>query len=200
MTFIGTAAGVLRHDLGMTKPCWRACLLLLLGFPGVAIHACGAPASLGSIAPLAGPARLALQPDAALAGPMPLASCPPPTPTPSPGLSAPWPGCGTAILIGRVFDPAGNPADGALVRATSLDPTVPYTAMTRSQQGRWVINNLPSGAHVEIVASGTNWATARHVVSVTCRPDHAMVLDLYAEPTYPSLDEGSTPTASPSPR
>jgi hypothetical protein len=115
-----------------------------------------------------------------LSGPMPLAMCTAPTPNPLPSASAPGLEAIT-ILSGRVFGPNGAPVDGAVVRATSLDGSVPYTATTTTFNGNWVINNLPEGARVQVLAGKDGWITQRHVVVAYTRPHVRNELDLYAE-------------------
>lgn len=126
-----------------------------------------------------------------LAGPMPLAPCAQAPPTPTAGPSAPGYGCERAIVSGTVFDPAGAPAEGAVVVARSLDPSVPYSATAATAGGVWVVNNFPQGANVEVFAYGDAWITPRHVIAAEC--GRRNTLELRAEIVYALGDDMPEP-------
>lgn len=95
------------------------------------------------------------------------AASPRPTPImqqPNPWASAPAPTYGkTTIVSGAVYDENGVGVDGSTVTVRSLDTSVPYTATALTSQGSWVVNSLPEGADVEIVASKPGWTSRRRV-------------------------------------
>lgn len=85
--------------------------------------------------------------------------------SPMPTSSGPAPSGKSVILSGNVYDEEGATVDGALVTVKSLDASVPYSATATSQAGSWVVNNVPEGANVEIVATKDGWTTRRRVGS-----------------------------------
>lgn len=110
------------------------------------------------------------------------ASSNPASPTPSPTASAPavvspTPSSSAAVnqggavnpklvvLSGTVYDEAGAPVDGASVTVNSLDSSISYKATTTTNQGSYVVNNLPEGVNVEIIATKANWTSRRRVGS-----------------------------------
>lgn len=142
------------------------------------------------------PVRLQVAPSLVpdkLAGPMVLASCVPPTapPTPSMAASAPGFGCEVAVVTGRVYDPAGLPANGAHLYAESLDASVPWRATALTFDGQFVFNNMPNGATVRIFAFKDDWVTSRFVGHADCGENEGLTLVLRAEPVWPALDDGA---------
>lgn len=109
----------------------------------------------------AAPATVAPTPSASIA-PTPLASVFPGR-TPWPTASAPAPGGSKVIVSGMVYDEKGATVDEATVSVRSLDPSVPYRASATTNQGSWVVNNVPDGANVEIIATKDGWTTRRRV-------------------------------------
>ncbi|MDB5098141.1 MAG: hypothetical protein JWM80_2562 [Cyanobacteria bacterium RYN_339] len=91
---------------------------------------------------------------------------PPPLMTASAWPSAPAPAYGAVALVsGTVYDETAAVVDEAIIKVTSLDTAVPYSATTITSQGSYVVNNLPVGANVEIVASKGGWTSRRRVGS-----------------------------------
>jgi hypothetical protein len=115
------------------------------------------------------------------ATPTPVASTGTGTATPTPGTSTQPSGTTSAspttqtsappasgkvtIVSGNVYDEASATVDGAVVKVTSLDASVPYTASTTTSAGSYVVNNVPEGANVEIVVSKDGWTSRRRVGS-----------------------------------
>ena len=64
-----------------------------------------------------------------------------------------------------MYDEEGATVDGALITVKSLDSSVPYTATATTSQGSWVVNNVPEGANVEVVASKDGYTTRRRTSS-----------------------------------
>lgn len=69
------------------------------------------------------------------------------------------------ILSGRVYDLQGATVSGALITVRSLDASVPYTATATTVGGSWVVNSVPEGANVEVIASRDGWTSRRRVGS-----------------------------------
>ena len=119
-----------------------------------------APASASpSTAASAAPASVAPSASASAA-----ASAAPST-APTVQASAPPPSPGTLVVSGTVYDEEGATLDGAIVSIQSLDAAVPYAATATTAAGMWVINNVPEGANVLIVASKDGFTTRRRVGS-----------------------------------
>jgi len=86
-------------------------------------------------------------------------------PTTAPSASGPAPSGKVVILSGNTYDEEGATVDGATITVKSLDTSVPYTATATTSQGSWVVNNVPEGANVEIVATKGGWTSRRRVGS-----------------------------------
>ena len=86
-------------------------------------------------------------------------------PTPAASASAPPPSGKVVIVSGNVYDEDGASVDGSLVTVKSLDASVPYTATATTSQGSWVVNNVPEGANVEVIATKGGWTSRRRVGS-----------------------------------
>jgi hypothetical protein len=96
--------------------------------------------------------------------------------------SAPAPAYGkAAILSGTVYDEAGAVVDGGIVKVTSLDASVPYTASTATSRGSWVVNNVPEGANVEIVATKDGWTSRRRIGAFQTQANAKNVVDFGGE-------------------
>ncbi len=131
-----------------------------------------------------------------LVGPTSLAAC---TPTPLPVPSSSAPGVGALVIVsGLVFDPAGWPAEGAVVVARSLDLSVPYVATATTWQGSWVISNLPAGTRITLVAVHDGWLTPRYEFEAYPQATgRRNTIDLRAEPVYGLPVESPPPSRPP---
>ncbi|MEB3197033.1 MAG: carboxypeptidase-like regulatory domain-containing protein, partial [Candidatus Sericytochromatia bacterium] len=69
------------------------------------------------------------------------------------------------IVSGNVYDEKGATVDGATIIVKSLDKTAPYEFSTTTTQGSYVLNSVPEGANVEIIASKDGWTSRRRVGS-----------------------------------
>lgn len=69
------------------------------------------------------------------------------------------------VIAGMIYDEEGAPVDDALITIKSLSGAAPYNATATSQDGSWVVNNVPEGVNVEIVASKAGWTSRRRVGS-----------------------------------
>ncbi|MDB5100895.1 MAG: hypothetical protein JWM80_5316 [Cyanobacteria bacterium RYN_339] len=169
-----------------THWCLSLAVLLLSGcVPGPA-SATLAPAATPTPGPTAAPTA------------SPVTTSPPapaatgtPTATPKPISSAPAGCCGPyPVVTGTVFDEAGAPVDGALVRVTSLDASVSYRGSTTTAAGKWVINNIPRGLNVELVASKDGWTSRRRVGSYDIQANQQNVVNFdgaYFISSYPEV-------------
>lgn len=89
-----------------------------------------------------------------------------PSASASVGASAPAPDPNRRVILsGKVYDQGGATVNGALVTVKSLDASVPYTATATTVGGSWVVNNVPEGVNVEVVATKNGWTTRRRVQS-----------------------------------
>ncbi len=146
--------------------------------PGMALCSLGALAAC-TPAPTALPTAQEPTPTPSTAPSAPMSTAPTPAPsvaptplksafphnTPWPEFSASAPGGANVILSGMVYDETGETVDGAIISVRSLDASVPYRGSATSQAGSWVINNVPEGANVEILATKESWTTRRRVGS-----------------------------------
>jgi hypothetical protein len=97
---------------------------------------------------------------------------------PQPSVSAPSAAGGKLTIVsGTVYDETGATVDGAVIKVTSLDASVPYTASTTTSQGSWVVNSVPEGANVEIVATKDGWTSRRRVGSFQTNANQKNVVD-----------------------
>ncbi|MDB5100896.1 MAG: Carboxypeptidase regulatory-like domain [Cyanobacteria bacterium RYN_339] len=87
-----------------------------------------------------------------------------PTSAPSVAPSAPSTGSRTTIISGTVYDEQGATVDGAIVKVTSLDASVPYQAVATTSEGSWVVNNVPP-VNVEVRATKDGYTTRWRVGS-----------------------------------
>ena len=138
------------------------------GTPAPGASASAAPAAAGSTAPTTAPAATAA-PTAAPSASMAPSTAPSGTgsagPSVAPSASAPAPSGDKVIVSGNVYDEEGATVDGALITVKSLDTSVPYTATATTSQGSWVVNNVPEGANVEVVATKGGWTSRRRTAS-----------------------------------
>lgn len=85
--------------------------------------------------------------------------------TPSAAASQNVPSGKTVVLSGTVYDESGAPVDGGTVSVNSLDANVTYHGTATTNQGSYVVNDLPEGVNVEIIATKANWTSRRRVGS-----------------------------------
>jgi hypothetical protein len=83
----------------------------------------------------------------------------------------------TTIVSGTVYDETGATVDGAVIKVNSLDTSVPYTATTTTSQGSWVVNSVPEGANVEIIATKDGWTSRRRVGSFQTQANVKNIVD-----------------------
>jgi hypothetical protein len=95
----------------------------------------------------------------------------------APTASAPPPSTKTTIVSGTVYDETAATVDGAVVKVTSLDQSVPYSASTTTNQGSWVVNSVPEGANVEIVVTKDGWTSRRRVGSFQTNANQKNTVD-----------------------
>ena len=69
------------------------------------------------------------------------------------------------VVAGMVYGAGGAALSGVTVKARSLDAKAPYAAEVKTDTGSYVLNNVPSGAILEIVASKDGWTSRRRVGS-----------------------------------
>lgn len=142
-----------------------------------------------SAAPSASPSPMASPAPTPLATRTPASPTPGamPSATPTPawiGSASPEPtsypgylGEKTDIISGTVYDENARPVDGAILTITSLDASVPYAASCTTSQGSWVINNVPEGANISIVATKDGWTKRRRVGSFQTQADRKNIID-----------------------
>lgn len=88
---------------------------------------------------------------------------PSPASTPSP---SPIGYTGRQVVVsGYVYDHRGATIDAASVVARSLDAAAPYYREVRTADGSYVLNGVPEGVNVEIVATRGGWTTRRRVAT-----------------------------------
>lgn len=145
---------------------------LVLGLASSLLGACAATAP-----PLIPPSP-ALVPESTTV-PTPRPSAPPPTasPTPSATPSLPILQTPTTIVAGLVLDEEGRPIDGARIEVNSLSSGAPYTGSAIAYDGSWVINNIPTGLDVELIASKDGWTTRRRVGAFQINPGQRNEVD-----------------------
>ncbi len=86
---------------------------------------------------------------------------PPSTPSPSPiGYTG-----RQVVVSGYVYDHQGATVDDATVVARSLDAAAPYYREVSTDGGSFVLNGVPEGVNVEVVAQRTGWTTRRRVAT-----------------------------------
>ena len=85
--------------------------------------------------------------------------------SPTTNASAPPPSGKLVIVSGNVYNEEGATVNDAVITVKSLDTSVPYEATATTNAGSWVVNNVPEGANVEIVASKDGWTSRRRVGS-----------------------------------
>lgn len=69
----------------------------------------------------------------------------------------------TIVLAGMVYGADGAGLTGVSVRARSLTAEAPFDAEVKTDTGAYVINGVPAGAAIEIVASKPGWVSRRRV-------------------------------------
>lgn len=67
------------------------------------------------------------------------------------------------VVSGMVFGADGAALTGVTVRARSLAAQAPFEAVVKTDTGSYVLNGVPSGANLEIVASKDGWTSRRRV-------------------------------------
>jgi hypothetical protein len=95
----------------------------------------------------------------------PASTTPGSTAGPSTAVSAPVASGATVVVGGKVYDEAGATVDGAVITVNSLLASAPYTATVTASQGSYVLNAIPAGVNLEIVATKDNWTSRRRVAS-----------------------------------
>lgn len=149
-------------------------LAVLTGCPASPAGTTPSPAASASMAPSVAPSAAASMaatttPSAAASSSVAPSVAPSaagsadPSALPSP--VGPPPSGEKVIVSGNVYDEEGATVDGALVTVKSLVDSVPYTATASTSQGSWVVNNVPEGANVEIIATKGGWTSRRRVGS-----------------------------------
>lgn len=103
----------------------------------------------------------------------PKASAKPATPKPSPTATpvddepspSPLPVDPTKKIVvsGMVYGADGAALSGVVVRARSLAAEAPYEAEVKTDTGSYVLNDVPSGANLEITATRDGWTSRRRV-------------------------------------
>lgn len=74
---------------------------------------------------------------------------------------------GNATIKGTVFDLAGARVDAAKVRVHSLNPSNPYDTTVDVVGGAYVVNQVPAGVQLEIVALKDGFTTRTRVESLS---------------------------------
>lgn len=69
------------------------------------------------------------------------------------------------VVSGMVYGPDGAALSGVTVRARSLAAEAPFEAEVKTDTGSYVLNDVPSGANLEIVATKDGWTSRRRVGS-----------------------------------
>lgn len=64
-------------------------------------------------------------------------------------------------IMGRVFDEENRPLDQVLVRARSLNSSVPFEVSLKTVNGFYAFNQTPQGVQIEITASKAGYATRK---------------------------------------
>jgi len=63
----------------------------------------------------------------------------------------------TTTLNGKIYDDEHAPLDGAVIKAESLNRSIPYDFETVSAGGHYVLNRVPCGTQIEITVSKPGW-------------------------------------------
>lgn len=84
------------------------------------------------------------------------------TPTPVPSA----PGLGTTTVRGTVYDENAGTVDGASVRVVSLNASVPFDSTVTANGGAYVVNGVPAGVSVAIMATKPNWTSRTRVATL----------------------------------
>lgn len=74
---------------------------------------------------------------------------------------------GNATIKGTVYDLAGARVDSAKVRVHSLNPSNPYDTTVDVVGGAYVVNQVPAGVQLEIVAMKDGWTSRSRVESLS---------------------------------
>jgi hypothetical protein len=69
------------------------------------------------------------------------------------------------VVSGMVYGTNGAALSGVVVHAKSLSAAAPYEAEVKTDTGSYVLNGVPSGANLEIVATKPGWTSRRRVGS-----------------------------------
>ncbi len=69
------------------------------------------------------------------------------------------------VVSGMVYDEKGAAVEGALVTIRSLNTAAKYEATATTSAGSWVVNNVPEGVNVEVVATKAGWTSRKRVGS-----------------------------------
>lgn len=120
----------------------------------------GGPGVTPTASPSAGPSAQPTgqptgQPSAAPSGPAASA-----TPNPGDPVKAK-----PVVVSGMVYDEKGATVDGALITIRSLNAAAKYEATASTSAGSWVVNNVPEGVNVEVIATKAGWTTRKRVGS-----------------------------------
>lgn len=133
------------------------------------LPACGRVADTASevtIRPVRTKTAATQKPASARPSPVPtLTHSRPPSPasTPSP---SPIGYTGRQVVVsGYVYDHTGATVNRATVSARSLDATAPFYREVQTADGSFVLNGVPEGVNVELVASRAGWTTRRRVAT-----------------------------------
>jgi hypothetical protein len=77
---------------------------------------------------------------------------------------------GVATLRGKVYDEAMGLVDGGTVSVRSLTASSPFTTEVPVTGGAYVVNGVPAGVQIEIIAKKANWNSRTRVESLVATP------------------------------
>ncbi|MBT9544989.1 MAG: VWA domain-containing protein [Candidatus Sericytochromatia bacterium] len=140
-----------------------------------------APAATATSAPSAQPYA-----PAATATPAPYAAT-----TPLPAATSDISIIEKSTMNGKVYDQNQQTVDGAIVKARSLNPSVPYEGSTITAGGTYAFNNLPSGVQIEIVVEAPSIGTLKQIAVLKSNKQ--------GDPNANRFDFGTAPSPSPLP-
>ncbi len=84
------------------------------------------------------------------------------------------------VVSGMVYGADGAALSGVTVRARSLAAEAPFEAEVKTDTGSYVLNDVPSGANLEIVATKDGWTSRRRVGSFDDTNDAGNTFDFGA--------------------
>jgi len=96
-----------------------------------------------------------------------------------------------STMNGKVYDQNQQTVDGAIVKARSLNPSVPYEGSTITAGGTYAFNNLPSGVQIEIVVEAPSIGTLKQIAVLKSNKQ--------GDPNANRFDFGTAPSPSPLP-